>query len=155
MNIKIRRTVFSVFVGLLVLLVGVCSASCSMNNIALLGPGMSDWTYKLPYDYEIEHINANMIVLSNKDREIVVNNSIELFKESENYICLMCKNNNMETDTVTEYNNVFYLLKFSSGELVGPMDITECNYQIELLEDEEFSGWIKTNPAPEGAEFPT
>ena len=123
-------------------------------NAVGCAPGLADWSYALPNDYELEHINAEEIVLSRRHSK-VIGAFIEEFWYSERWIGIKqikkLRKDNVNTNSDTYQTQQYYLVDAENCLVYGPFSYTEYMDSCELLDVQTSIEWIKTVPKPEGA----
>lgn len=131
------------------------SACYSSNNNQV---NNNDWSYALPNDYEIWHINSREIVCGKKNTEnsilYVVSKYITEFCYNDSFVCLkrvdVPENIYQEIDmTAPDY----YIVDTVENETYGPFDKEQYQRKIDKLTITGLSSWIKTTPRPNEASF--
>ena len=137
-----------------VIFVFLC-CSCDVG----IGPGMNDWHYILPNEYEIIHISPSDIVCVTRkpgySNAFVVERQVTEFCFNERYIGL--KRARPLEDSPREFdvaNPEYYLVDTMSGDVGGPFDEEMYIMEIDKLQIDNMYKWISTSPAPDGAIFP-
>lgn len=126
---------------------------------ACFGPGLNDWQYELPNDYEIWHVNSHSIVCGKKDTD----NSLS--KAVDAYIAEFCYNNQfvgLKCIDVPEnwdgridgMEQEYYLIDTKIDGIYGPFSEKEYFEEVESNDVSDLSEWIKTKPSPSGCKFP-
>lgn len=121
--------------------------------------GNNDWSYSLPNNYEIWHINSEQIVCGKKTSEHSIGENVGGYYVSEfcyddKYICLQCIPTYGEaSDNTTKSQTDFYIIDSSTDKEYGPFTQTEFEDKLEELNLTNLCAWIKTKPRPEGAKF--
>lgn len=110
--------------------------------------GVSDWSYKLPNNYEVWRINSSDIIVKYVGEEIVdaeIPSFVKEFSYDDKYVCTR------NVDSISE-NNIFeekyYILDTLEQQLYGPYD-TEQEF-ITMLNELGISltKWYRTSPDP-------
>ena len=146
----ILGSIMSVFVILL----------CACNSVDFNNQlSSNDWSYELPNDYVIWHINSRKIVCGKKNTEHsitnVVGDYIIKFCYNDQYVCMQCVevSNNLLED-IDESNSRFYILDTINEDVYGPLLEQEFKEMINILKADNLSAWIPTKPKPDGAKIP-
>lgn len=119
----------------------------------------SDWSYELPNNYVIWHINSKKIVCGKTETENSITNIIEdyiiKFWHNDQYVCLQCVNaTNDPLEDIDESNAHYYIIDTLNEEVQGPFSKTEFEDKSSVLIAEDISTWSATKPRPEGATIP-
>lgn len=135
------------------LLMGACSIfdfnSKTSNN---------DWSYALPNDYVIWHINSRRIVCGKRSTEQSIanvgGNYVVKFCYNNQFICLQCVDvpDNL-SESIDESNPQFYIINTVNDEIFGPLSKGEYLEKTSDMNFDNLSSWISTKPRPEGAQF--
>ena len=148
-----KQNIIKFFLSITTLLCILLFSSC----------GLLDWSYKLSNGYEIWRINSNDIVLekvSDESYEIALSRYILEFCYNESFVGL--KRLSIDDDIpyasvhieeMDQSNPDYYLVDTENDLILGPMSSDEYYIQIENSGIDNMSDWIKTYPAPKGAEF--
>ena len=118
-----------------------------------IGPGLSDWRYPLPCDYEVWHVNSQTIVFGKKSASAslstVIDPYVSAFCYNEDHAVVERLPNGKDTEP-----REYYIVSLREDAVSGPYDRAELD---AALEDRSIGGlcdWIATSPAPSGAVFP-
>ncbi len=147
-----KKSIIIAFAVLLCVLTACSSSDLNMqvNN--------SDWSYILPNDYEIWHINSREIVCGKKNGEqslsSTVTNYISEFCYNTQYVCLQCVVVPEDlSQPIDKSNPYFYIIDTLNDETYGPFTELEYSEYIGEKSIADLTSWIKTAPRPEGAVF--
>ena len=118
--------------------------------------GSGDWSYRdLPGEYEIWRINSKNITLIKKTSEYgghnIVGPYVMAFCRDQRYIGLQRTEGpagDMQEEAAPEY----FIVDSADGAVYGPYGAAEYAAQCEALGFRP-GDWIRTFPAPEGAEY--
>lgn len=110
--------------------------------------GVSDWSYKLPNNYEVWRINSTDIIIKyvgEKTVEAEIPSFVKEFSYNERYVCTR------NVDSISD-NNIFdekyYILDTLEQQLYGPYD-TEHEFVTILNElGISLTKWYRTSPDP-------
>lgn len=110
--------------------------------------GVSDWSYKLPNNYEVWRINSKKIVVKYVGEEIVdaeIPSYIKEFAYDDRYVCTR----NVESiDDNNIFSERYYILDTKEQKLNGPYDTQEkfktAIDEMNVCLDE----WYRTSPDP-------
>ena len=148
-----KQNIIKFFLSITTLLCILLFSSC----------GLLDWSYKLSNGYEIWRINSNDIVLekvSDESYEIALGRYILEFCYNESFVGLKRLSidddipyASVHIDEMDQSNPDYYLVDTENDLILGPMSSDEYYIQIENSGIDNMSDWIKTYPAPKGAEF--
>lgn len=110
--------------------------------------GVSDWSYKLPNNYEVWRINSKEIVVKyvgEETAEAEIPSFIKEFSYDDRYVCTRNVESVYENDIFSEK---YYILDTDEQKLYGPYDTQEeFKYAIEELEI-SLAKWYRTSPDP-------
>lgn len=122
-----------------------------------IGPGLSDWSLKLPNNYEMWRINSKEIVIGYKNTDYSLNyNDNGTITGVKGYVDEFCLNDNFvgakQIDKTTEKNDSnprYYLIDTSKKIVYGPY-LTEADFNTQCvkLNISDLSKWEKTSPSP-------
>ena len=129
------------------------------------GPGVNDWHYALPNDYEIVHISPSDIVCVTKktgySNVFVVERQVIEFCFNERYVGLKRALPLVDASNPEQYSREFdvsnpeyYLVDTMSDDVFGPFDKEMYIMEIEKMQLSNMCEWISTSSAPDGAFFP-
>ena len=118
----------------------------------------NDWSYELPNDYVIWHINSREIVCGKRNTENSITNIVEdyiiKFCYNDQYVCLQCVNITNDTlEDIDESNPHFYIIDTLNEDVNGPLLENEFEDMSSILID-DLSTWLATKPRPDGATIP-
>lgn len=120
--------------------------------------GGRDWRIILPYDYEIQKINGNSIILVkdgwSSNSNIVISDYINAYSYNDTYIGVWCaKDGASDLLGIDSEEDIFYIVDTTKSVLVGRY--TKKEYEDYCLEQQilELNDWIYTTPRPEDAIF--
>ena len=121
--------------------------------------GNNDWSYELPNDYVIWHINSRKIVCGKQSTENsitnIVGSYIIKFCYNDQYVCVQCVDvPNDLLENINESSPQFYIIDTISEDVKGPLLENEFEEMLNVLKVDNFSTWIKTKPKPDGAKIP-
>ena len=113
------------------------------------GAGVSDWSYKLPNNYEVWRINSNSIIIKDMSSQKNVN-EISGFVKEFSYDARYVFTRNVES---IEDNNVFdekyYILDTEEKKVYDSCDSAdELRNLAKNLEIELPTKWYRTSPDP-------
>lgn len=149
-----KKYILVVIVVLCVFFISSCSATVFNSQI-----NNNDWSYKLPNNYEIWHINSRKIVCGKRNNEnsisTVVGQYVSEFCHNDKYVCLKCIE---VSDDLSDANDLadicyYYIIDTLRDEICGPLTEQEYIKEVKSKNVTELSLWIKTKPRPEGAVF--
>ena len=111
--------------------------------------GVSDWSYKLPNDYEVWRINSKEIIVKYVGNETVdaeIPSFVKEFSYDDRYVFTR------NTDDISQ-NNIFeetyYALDTESKKVYGPFEnIEEMKNQAQEWQCEIPQKWYRTSPDP-------
>lgn len=111
--------------------------------------GVSDWSYKLPNDYEMWRINSKEIIIKYVGNEAVdaeIPPFVKEFSYDERYVFTR------NIDDISQ-NNIFeeryYTLDTENKKVYGPFEsIEQMQYQAQELQCEIPQKWYRTSPDP-------
>lgn len=133
---------------------------CFLAISCMVGPGLNDWTYPLPNEYEMYHINSKTILITplykdkNPDSELIgIPAHIVSFCLNSRFVC--AKTINTENEPRDDVAVSYYILDTLNQKVYGPFS-SEQKYlsNVDALAITGLGEWIATSPAPEGAIFP-
>lgn len=135
----------------------LCLVLCSCMAVV-------DWTYsKLPYDYEINHINTACIIVGKRDgysSSDPINRYVVEFCYNSKYICIKA----IDFELVEKYSPDFIIDAFDSSleyfvidaetdVVYGGYNYSDFEAEISSLNINDLCEWIATVPTPEGAHY--
>ena len=111
--------------------------------------GNGDWSYKLPNDFEVWHINSKEIIIKYVGEDIVEANIPSFVKEfsyDDRYV--FTRNiDNISDDNIFEEK--YYVLDTNERKVYGPFDnIEEMQNQAYELQCSIPKKWYRTSPDP-------
>lgn len=144
-----KRVIVFLFI-LLSILLTACSITNEVKN--------NDWSYELPNNYVIWHINSREIVCGKKNSPTsissVVNEYVSEFCYNEKLIGLKCaevpENINDEIDMSKP---IYYVIDLENDILYGGFNEEEYLTKVQEYEYSDLTGWITTKPRPSEAVF--
>ncbi|MBQ8164471.1 MAG: DUF3997 domain-containing protein [Clostridia bacterium] len=100
--------------------------------------GNNDWSYKLPNDYEIWHVNSRKIVCGKKASEHSLSNVggdyVVEFCHNDQYICLKCADASEDfSKNIDETSYQFYIINTINDEVDGPLSEGEYFEKLENM----------------------
>lgn len=140
------------FAALLSLFISACASGSNQvyNN---------DWSYILPNDYEIWHVNARKIVCGKKEGEFalgphVAGDYITEFCYNNQFVCLKCV---VPPEDITVPINLenpdYYIIDTVTDTTYGPL--CEATFLEKIRKITDLSDWESTTPHPNGAVYGT
>ena len=119
----------------------------------------NDWSYELPNNYVIWHINSRKIVCGKKNTENSITNIVDgyiiKFCYNDQYVCLQCVDvANDSLEDIDESNPQFYIIDTLNEDVNGPLLKNEFEDMLNILIEDSLSTWLPTKPTPDGAKFP-
>lgn len=110
--------------------------------------GMSDWSYKLPNEYEVWRINSNEVVIKYVGDETVASCIPSFVKEFAYDSRYICTRNVRLIDNNDIFDEEYYLLDTVNRERYGPFQTLE---ELKKKIDEyhiTLERWYRTSPDP-------
>ncbi len=147
---------FLQFISIVLLIIPL--SACTSNTITY-GVNNGDWSYKLPNNYEIWHLNSREIICGKRDVDnslsnVISENYILEFKYNERYVCLKCVEATRDLSVeIDESNPSFYIIDTIENTIYETYTDTDFEDKIKAMSLVFNTNWIKTTPIPEGAEF--
>lgn len=119
----------------------------------------NDWSYELPNDYVIWHINSRKIVCGKKNTANsitnIVGDYIINFCYNDQYVCMQCVDvSNDLSEDIDKSNPQFYIIDTINEDVNGPLLEKEFEDVLKFLKVDNLSTWIPTKPKPDGAKIP-
>lgn len=154
-----KKILHLLFILLLITSLSACTSNTEENNINTDGVHNGDWSYKLPNNYEIWHINSRKIICGKKDGKnslsnIISENYILEFNYNERYVCLKCVEVTQDFSTeIDESNPNFYIIDTMEDAVYGAYTNADFEGKVKDMNLLFNSNWIKTKPIPDGATF--
>lgn len=116
-------------------------------SLSKIMTGNGDWKYELKNNYQIWKVNSNEIVIGKTEDATsltpIINDNVVKFKYNDNYVVVGCNND------FKDNNLQYYIINFDTDEIIGPLNKSDLDKEnIDIAID-----WIKTKPAPKGAEY--
>lgn len=123
-----------------------------------IGPGLSDWSYPLPNGYAIVHVNSQQIIFGRQRTEystdVDVDSFVYAFCYGERWVGLQRLEARPADGASPSPDAVEYYLADTQEEtLAGPMTQQEYAQVLRARQIDDLCAWIKTVPAPDGAEY--
>ena len=117
----------------------------------------NDWSYSLPNNYAIWHINVRSIVLMCIEQErttTIIGGYISEFAYNENYVVLKQVDSSFDlTQPLDISNPKYYIINTIEQITEGPFSEDQYCDNIQQIDNKNLSVWIKTYPRPQGAIF--
>ena len=110
--------------------------------------GVSDWSYKLPNNYEVWRINSNEIIVKYAGDETVnaeIPSFVKEFAYDDRYVCTR---NIKSIDENNIFSEEYYILDTEEQKLYGPY-ATQAEFE-SVIEKMKISlvKWYRTSPDP-------
>ncbi|MBP3360211.1 MAG: DUF3997 domain-containing protein [Clostridia bacterium] len=110
--------------------------------------GASDWSYKLPNDYEVWRINSKDIIVKyvgDKAVETEIPSFVKEFSYDDRYVCTRNIESIDENDIFSEE---YYILDTGEQKLYGPYE-TQEEFKLAIEEMKiSLVKWYRTSPDP-------
>lgn len=147
------------FFSLVFMMILLVTFSACKSDISSSGVNNGDWSYQLPNNYEIWHINSREIICGKKSGEhslsnIIEENYISEFKYDNCYVCIKCVTSSKDLSTEIDTSNPkFYIIDTEEDSVYG--SYANVDYEKKAIDLGVSSDlkWIKTVPIPDGAIF--
>lgn len=121
-----------------------------------IGAGYSDWSYELPHEFELWHINSKEIKIvyvgdspligTKGEKTLGIPSFVKEFAYNERYICTR---NIVNIDENNINNEVYYILDTQNAVTYGPYDnINAFNEAMTEFNIADLGYWKRTSPDP-------
>lgn len=151
-----RSVIYKMMIGAAILLLSILAA-CSFADSAE-EVGNSDWSYDLPNDYAIWHVNSRNIVCGKKRTPHSISDVggtyVTQFCYNSQYVCLQCADVPSDlSEEIDTSNPDYYIIDTNTDAVNGPLKKEAFEELLDSMDPEEFTPWIQTKPMPMDARF--